>query len=156
MWLEDEKKYARRSLKTKKETEAKELAKSLYLKIYSKIQQGDKFFSVSAKEGVDAYLKERYNDFVTGLIVKKRYKSLEQNLKHFLNFIGKNKKLKELSTNDLVNYYKYRLEITNNNVKTSTVASEQITINAMVKWLYKKKEIDIVQFEFKRLPNPFG
>ena len=56
MWLEDEKKYARRSLKTKKETEAKELAKSLYLKIYSKIQQGDKFFSMSAKEGVDAYL----------------------------------------------------------------------------------------------------
>ena len=35
MWLEDEKKYARRSLKTKKETEAKELAKSLYFKIYS-------------------------------------------------------------------------------------------------------------------------
>ena len=36
VWLEDEKKYARRSLKTKKETEAKELAKSLYFKIYSK------------------------------------------------------------------------------------------------------------------------
>ena len=30
MWLEDGKKHARRSLKTKKETEAKELAKSLY------------------------------------------------------------------------------------------------------------------------------
>ena len=108
---------------------------------------------MSAKEGVDAYLKERHNDFVTGLIVKKRYKSQEQNLKHFLNFVGENKKLKELRIDDLVNYYKYRLEITNNNVKTSTVASEQITINAMVKWLYKKKEIDIVQFEFKRLPK---
>jgi integrase len=153
MWLEDEKKYARRSLKTKKETEAKELAKSLYFKIYSKIQQGDKFFSMSAKEGVDAYLKERYNDVIIGLIVKKRHKSLSQHLKHFLNFVGENKKLKELRTDDLVNYYKYRLEITNNNVKTSTVASEQITINAMVKWLYKKKEIDIVQFEFKKLPK---
>ena len=75
MCVEDEKKYAGRSLKTKKETEAKELAKRLYFKIYSKIQQGDKFFSMSAKEGVDAYLKERHNDFFTGLIVKERYKS---------------------------------------------------------------------------------
>ena len=78
---------------------------------------------------------------------------MSQHLKHFLNFVGENKKLKELRSDDLVNYYKYRLEITNNNVKTSTVASEQITINAMVKWLYKKKEIDIVQLEFKRLPK---
>ncbi len=153
MWLEDEKKYARRSLKTKKETEAKELAKSLYLKIYSKIQQGDKFFSMSAQEGVDAYLKERYNDVIIGLIVKKRHKSLSQHLKHFLNFVGEKKKLKELRSDDLVNYYKYRLEITNNKVKASTVASEQATINALAKWLYKKNEINIIAFEFKKLPK---
>ena len=153
VWLENEKKYASKSLKTTKKSEAKEKAKDLYLTIYSKLQEGNKFFSMTAQEGVDTYLKDRYNDVITGLIVKKRHQVLGQHLDKFLSFVGKKKKLKELRADDLLNYYKYRLEKTNNKVQSSTVKNEQSTINALVKWLYKKNEIDIAEFEFKKLPK---
>ena len=65
------KKYARKSLKTTKKSEAKEKSKDLYLTIYSKLQEGNKFFSMTAQEGVDAYLKEKYNDMIEGLTVEK-------------------------------------------------------------------------------------
>ena len=67
------KKYARKSLEITKKTIAREKAKDLYLTIYSKLQEGNKFFSMAAQEGIDAYLKERYNDVITGLIVERRH-----------------------------------------------------------------------------------
>ena len=67
------KKYARKSLEITKKTIAREKAKDLYLTIYSKLQEGNKFFSMTAQEGIDAYLKERYNDVITGLIVERRH-----------------------------------------------------------------------------------
>ena len=38
-------------------------------------------------------------------------------------------------------------------MQSSTVKNEQSTINALVKWLYRKNEIDIAEFEFKKLPK---
>ena len=67
------KKYARKSLEITKKTIAREKAKNLYLTTYSKLQEGNKFFSMAAQEGIDAYLKERYNDVITGLIVERRH-----------------------------------------------------------------------------------
>ena len=67
------KKYARKSLKITKKTTAREKAKDLYLTIYSRLQEGNKFFSMTAQEGIDAYLKERYIDVITGLIVERRH-----------------------------------------------------------------------------------
>ena len=67
------KKYARKSLEITKKTIAREKAKDLYLTIYSKLQEGNKFFSMAAQEGIDAYLKERYIDVITGLIVERRH-----------------------------------------------------------------------------------
>ena len=65
------KKYVRKSLKTTKKTVAREKAKDLYLTIYSKLQEGNKFFSMTVQEGVDTYLKEKYNNVIAGLIIEK-------------------------------------------------------------------------------------
>ena len=67
------KKYARKSLEITKKTIAREKAKNLYLTTYSKLQERNKFFSMAAQEGIDAYLKEKYNDVITGLIVERRH-----------------------------------------------------------------------------------
>ena len=88
VWLEN-KKHARKSLKTKKKTVAREKAKDLYLAIYSKLQEGNKFFSMTAQEGVDAYFKERYNDVIEGLIVEKIHRVSGYHLDKFLAFVGK-------------------------------------------------------------------
>ena len=55
-------------------------------------------------------MKERYNDVITGLIIEKRHQVLGHHSDKFLAFVGKKKKLKELRADDLLNYYKYRLE----------------------------------------------
>ena len=88
VWLEN-KKHARKSLKTKKKTVAREKAKDLYLAIYSKLQEGNKFFSMTSQEGVDAYFKERYNDVIEGLIVEKIHQVSGHHLDKFLAFVGK-------------------------------------------------------------------
>ena len=88
VWLEN-KKHARKSLKTKKKTVAREKAKDLYLAIYSKLQEGNKFFSMTSQEGVDAYFKERYNDVIEGLIVEKIHRVSGYHLDKFLAFVGK-------------------------------------------------------------------
>ena len=88
VWLEN-KKHAGKSLKTKKKTVAREKAKDLYLAIYSKLQEGNKFFSMTSQEGVDAYFKERYNDVIEGLIVEKIHRVSGYHLDKFLAFVGK-------------------------------------------------------------------
>jgi integrase len=152
-WLAKESKYVRRSLKTTKLMVAKEKAKEMYLEIYAGEQQGKKYFSMTAKEGVEAYLKERYKDVESGLIVVLRHKVLSQQLKHFLRIVGENKKTKELKRSDLEYYYNLRLQSSNNKVTLGTIKNEQATINSMMRFLHKQGEAEITGFDFKKLPK---
>jgi integrase len=52
MWLNREKKYARKSLHTRSETTAIEKGKNAYLEIYSNMQNGKTYFSLTTKHGV--------------------------------------------------------------------------------------------------------
>ena len=44
-----------------------------------------------------------------------------------------------------------RFEKTNRQIKQSTVEGEQVTINSMMKWLYRQNETYIDGFDFKKL-----
>lgn len=153
MWLAKEGKYARKSLRTRSESTAIERGKAAYLEIYSNLQQGKSYFSITTKEGVEKYLNFRKRDVELGHIVKGRLSTISTHLQHFLNYIGKDTKLKELDTTDCENYYFYRHKNTKGNVKQITVQHEQSTINAMMKWLNKNGETNIDSFEFKKLPR---
>merc|ERR1712096_349070 len=74
-------------------------------------------------------------------------------LQHFLNFIGKDTKLKELERTGCENFYYHRHKSSNGNVKQATVQIEQSTINACIKWLNKSGETHIDSFDFKKLPR---
>ena len=74
-------------------------------------------------------------------------------LQHFLSFIGKDTKLKELEHKDCENYFYHRHKATNGNVKQVTMQKEQSTINALIKWLHKNGETHIDGFDFKKLPR---
>ena len=50
LWLEKEKKYVRRSLKTRKRHIAVELAKEMYLEMYANIKQGKSFYSIICEQ----------------------------------------------------------------------------------------------------------
>jgi integrase len=152
MWLNGEDKYARKSLRTRSESTAIEKGKAAYLDIYSKLQQGKTYFSITTKQGVEKYINYRKKDVEVGFIVSGRLGTIKTHLKHWLGFIGKDKRLKELENTDCEDYYNYRTK-TKSSGSLSTVKNEQVTINACMKWLFKKGETHIESFEFKKFPK---
>jgi len=153
MWLNGEGKYARKSLRTRSKTTAIEKGKAAYLEIYANIQQGKTYFSITTKEGVAKYIEFRQKDVELGHIVKGRLGTIRAHLQHWLGFIGKDTKLKELERTDCEDYFYHRKKVSNDKVKQVTVQNEQSTINACLKWLHKNGETHIDGFDFKKLPK---
>ena len=112
MWLERESKYVRKSLRTRSENTAIERAKQMYFEIFANQQQGETYFSLTVKEGVQQYLESRSSNVELGLIVRDRYVIIRSQLRHWLEFIGKDTKLKGLDSTDCENYFQYRNGIT--------------------------------------------
>ena len=150
MWLSKEKKYARFSLKTRSESTAIDKAKDYYHELKAQEKSGKSYFSKTTKQGVEEYLQQRQKDVEAELIVKGRFGTIKTHLEHWLNFIGRDTKLKELERTDCENYLHSRTKTKKKlNVSQTTVANEQSTINAMIAWLYKRKETYIEAFDFK-------
>ena len=108
---------------------------------------------MTTKEGVEKYLNFRKSDVDLGHIVKGSLATVATHLQHFLSFIGKDTKLKELERTDCENYFYHRHKSTNTKVKQVTVQNEQGTINTLMKWLNKNGETHIDSFDFKKLPR---
>lgn len=153
MWLNGEGKYARKSLRTRSKTTAIEKGKAAYLEIYANVQQGKSYFSITTKEGVAKYVEFRQKDVELGHIVKGRLATIRTHLQHWLGFIGKDTKLKELERTDCEDYFYHRSKNSNGKVKQVTVQNEQSTINACLKWLHKNGETNADGFDFKKLPK---
>lgn len=152
MWLAKEQKYARFSLKTRNKDTAVEKAKKHYHELMAMQLAGRTYYSKTCKDGVDEYLKQRLKDVEVGLIVQGRYGTVRTHLQHWLDFIGRDTKLKELERTDCENYLHSRTKTKKNlTVSQTTVANEQSTINAMIGWLYKRNETYIDKFDFKPL-----
>ena len=96
MWLAKENKYARKSLRTRSETTAVERGKAAYLEIYANLQQGKTYFLITTKQGVQQHVDFRKHDVKLGHFVSGRFATIATHLHHWLSFIGKDKKLKEL------------------------------------------------------------
>ena len=154
MWLRKEKKYARFSLRTRNRDTAIDKAKKQYHELMAMELSGRTFFSLTTKQGVELYLVQRRKDVTAGIIVEGRLKTIATHLQHWLKFIGKDTKLKELSRTDCENYFHERHQTKKRNeikISQSTIVNEQSTINAMMSWLFKKNETLIEAFDFKKL-----
>ena len=154
MWLAKEKKYARFSLRTRNRDTAIDKAKKHYHELMAQQLAGKTYFSMTTKQDVEEYLKQRQLDMEAGLIVKGRLSTIKTHLEHWLNYVGKDTKLKEMERTDCENYFHNR---TKNKkkipVSRSTVLNEQSSVNAMMSWLHKRGETYIEAFDFKKLPK---
>lgn len=155
MWLVTERKYARFSLKTRNKSTAIDKAKLHYHQLKAGELAGKKYFSITTKMGVEQYLEQRMLEVgQSGGIVAGRYSTIKTHLEHWLEFIGRDVKLKELERTDCENYFFERTKGKKKlKVSPTTIANEQSTINAMIRWLYKRGETLIDGFEFKKLPR---
>lgn len=155
MWLEGEGKYARKSLKTRSRSTAIDKGKELYLELYANVKAGKKYFSQTTKEAVSKYIANRSKDVESGLIVKGRLGTIKIHLEHWLEYIGRDTKIKELERTDCEDYFYRRTKKGKKALPPSqtTIANEQSTINAMMRWLFKNNEALIDGFDFKKLPK---
>ena len=151
LWLDKEKKYVRRSLKTRNMHIAVELAREMYLEIYANLKQGKSFYSITCEQAAEKYLEARLKDYEVGQISYGRYATIKSHLKTWEKFIGKKKSLRELKRKDCENYYEWRYERTDGKVSLITIDNEQMTINSMMKWLKRADEAEIDGFDFKKL-----
>lgn len=155
MWLAKEGKYARFSLKTRNKSTAIDKAKLHYHELKAKELSGKTYFSITTKIGVERYLEQREKEVGQAAgIVAGRYRTIKTHLEHWLDFIGRDVKLKELERTDCENYFLERTKGKKKlQVSSTTIANEQATINAMMKWLFKRNETYIDGFDFKKLPK---
>ncbi len=154
MWLAKEQKYARFSLKTRNRSTAIDKAKLHYHELMAGQLQGKSYFSITTRMGVEKYLEHRKKDVTNGFIVSGRYNTIATHLKHWLTFIGKDVKLKELERTDCEDYFASRTKTKKKEtirISQTTVENEQSSVNAMMAWLYKHKETYIDGFDFKKL-----
>lgn len=153
-WLANDKKYARFSLKTKNKTLAIDKARKHYYEIKVLETQGKKYYSITNADGVDMYLEKRWEDYKRGAIVEGRYKTIKTHLAHWLEYIGKDGKLKELERTDCEGYFYARTQghqKVSLNAAHTTALNEQSTINAMISWLHKRSETYIDGFDFAKV-----
>ena len=87
----------------------------------------------------------------TSNIVRERYLALQTHIKHWVEYVGKKKKLRELRRTDCEGYYEFRMKKTAGKIRQTTVEGEQVSINACMRWLYKEGETSIDGFEFKKI-----
>ena len=153
MWLAKERKYARFSLKTRNRDTAIDKAKKFYHELKAGELAGKTYFSLTTKQGVELYLEQRKKD-IPEHITEGRWKTINTHLQHWLKFIGKDTKLKELNCTDCENYFNERRQTKKRNdikISQSTIVNEQASINAMINWLFKRNEAYISSFDFKKL-----
>lgn len=150
LWLKAENKYARKSLGTTNRATALERGKVIYLELLGNQQNGKKYFSLNAKEGVRLFLEQRKRNIGLG-ISEGRLGTITTHLNHWLDFIGRDTKLKDLGRTACEDYFSERMANAKRPLAHSTLHNEQGTINSMMKYLFRHDEVQIDSFEFPKL-----
>ena len=152
MWLAKERKYVRLSLNTTNLNTAKEELKKHYYELKAKEYAGISHFSKTAKDGVEKYLAKREKNIGVN-ITKGRFSTIKTHLEHWLDYIKRDTKLKELGIGACEDYFNARQNGVGKKktISQTTIENEQATINAMMKTLYKDGETNIDGFEFTKL-----
>jgi site-specific recombinase XerD len=152
LWLKAENKYARKSLGTTNRATAIEKGKKLFIELMGNIERGKKYFSLSAKEGVRLFLEQRKRNIGLG-IGQGRLGTITTHLNHWLDFIGRDTKLKDLGRTACEDYFSERMANAKRPLAHSTLYNEQGTINSMMKYLFRHDEVHIDSFEFPKLES---
>ena len=151
MWLDGESKYVRESLKTRDLETAKKRAEDRYIELRSDQKSGKRYFSITAEEGVNLYLADKQKLVELKTITKGRHGTISTHLGHWLDYINRDTKLKELERNAAEGYFAYRIKNAKHGIAHTTLANEQGTINAMMAYLFRAKQSVVEAFDFPKL-----
>ena len=162
MWVKNEKKYFRKSLKTVFLETALARARIEVAKVITNVESGRRVFASPIHLAVDEYLEYRTTEIrqqhETHGITSARFSTIKSHLVHFKNYTQSNGKvghsavtrLDALDENSLLGYAKYRRSHPFF-AKDITIRNEQATINHFCKWAYKKGLHNTEKFEFPKI-----
>ena len=158
-WVKGEKKYVRKSLKTKDKQLAIELAEELYIDVNSRVRRGDKIFGAPIAEAIKPFLQHKHGQIGVGddySIVEGRYKTIETHLRHFVRYIGEKVKITDLDGTFLTkhkvddvetNYVRHRQ---NEGASDATIKNEMSTIGACFNYLFDEGYTTIRKVRFPK------
>ena len=149
MYIKDEKKHYRKSLKTTDLDTAMDRGREMGMKILTDVKRGAKVFGMTFSQAVDLYLKDREQDVKSGYITEGRRYTIASQLKYFLDIVGKNKKVSEHDRNSIFNYGRDRNA--KKKLNDVTLRNEQSTINHMMKFLYRKNISHFETYDFQKI-----
>lgn len=160
VWVSVEGKMYRKSLRTKHLETALAKAKTEYISIRSKVDQGKQIFSEDITTVVSRYLLHREDDVKTGLITKQRLGTIRSHLKNMLSYLHGELKVSDIDRGTFKEYYNFRAKQTDYQVNQETVRQEFSTIGMLWKWLYNEgltttssDKLEFQKFNRKNLQN---
>ena len=133
MYVKDEKRYVRKSLKTRDKEIAIQIAKKEFIFYEAKLQNGEKLFSLTAEELRDKYLKFIEQQVKEKQISVGRQSNIKTFTKHYLDFVGKNSKIQNIDRKEFQRYRSFR-QSEKEDIRMGVVQNESITIKQMYKF----------------------
>jgi len=150
MWIEQEGKYIRKSLKTRDFETALKKAEEFVFQTMSDVASGRKIFGITLGELVQEYMKWRREDVEIGNITAGRLVTISSQLKHLLAYKDGSLKLAELSRDSLYDYANWRKK-ERVGVRDVTIRNEQATINHMMTMSWRRGYSHFDKFEFRKI-----
>ena len=154
MWISEERKYVRKTLKTTHLDTAVERAENEFFAIKANVNAGRRIFSPTVQQAEDEYLAHRWNvDVKRGSITEGRWATIKSHLNHFVAYCGivgreaqsSVTRLNDLEGKSLQGYQQYRQQ---KGAKDVTIKNEQSTINALCKWAFEEGLHNIPHYIF--------
>ena len=133
MYIKDEKRYVRKSLKTRDKEIAIKRAEEEFIRYRSKIMNGEKIFSLTAEELRNKYLVYIEQQVKENQISVGRQTNIKTYTKHYLDFVGKNTKILNIDKKEFQKYRSYR-QSKKSDIRMTVIQNESITIKQMYKF----------------------
>lgn len=150
MWIPEEGKYLRRSLKTTDRETAVQRAEELVFRTFSDIASGRRLFGISLGELADLYLQWRRKDVEIGQITEGRWITIRSQVRALLRVKDPSLKLGELDKNSFYDWRQMRLT-DNPGISLVTVRNETATIKQMFEFAYREGLVTFPTMIFRPL-----
>jgi integrase len=137
VWITEEQKYVRESLKTTDKEVAAKKAEERYIELRSKVQHGQRVFSIRASELRDQYLEYIKKQVESDQLSIGRANNIKTFTKHYIDFVGSTSQIENIPEKKFKEYLSFRRD-KKNDIQATVVINESITIKQMYKWAQKE------------------
>ena len=151
MWLSNERKHYRKSLRTKILSDALSKGEKLALELKVDMETGKQIFGITMQELFDLYIENREKDIGEGdgTITKGTWKTFPFKLKYGCEMLGWDTKVSFIKQGDLEDYRQRRTEQGHKSIQT--ILNEQSQLNAMWEMGYKLGHSTFRHLDFKKI-----